>query len=252
MDITITGRHLEITPSLKEYVHKKTEKIKYYFEHIINVNVVLEVRKLLHIAELTVISDERNFFCEVKSNDMYESIDLIFDKIERQIRRNKEKFKNRKIKSISSNFTENSSDTQDENTLSITKIKEVSPKPMTEHEAILQLALNNHQFEIFNEEKEGMRESIALKTDNNLFTLIQQQNEGWLKRNVKLKDNHLIELEKNDISIFALSIFEAVDKLFDDASNNYLIFRDTENQTLNILYHRKNNSLGLLTSGGIL
>ncbi|MDH4129668.1 MAG: ribosome-associated translation inhibitor RaiA, partial [Spirochaetota bacterium] len=74
MEITITGRHLEVTPSLKEYVQKKTEKIKYYFEHIINVNVILEVRKLFHIAEVTVVSDERKFFCEVKSNDMYGSI----------------------------------------------------------------------------------------------------------------------------------------------------------------------------------
>lgn len=249
MNISITGRHLEVTPSLKEYVQKKIEKIKYYFEHIINVHVILEVRKLFHCAEVTISSDEKTFFCEVSSSDMYGSIDLLFDKIERQIRKNKNKLSNRKTKSIASNFA-NIPDHIEMNSLTITKVKEIAPKPMTEHEAILQLALNNHQFEIFNEEKKGERESIALKKTENLFSLIQQNGNKWLNREVKLVNGELVELNQDDFNIYSLPITNVISKLEEDRKKKYIIFRDSENQSLNILYLRKDQTLGLLTSGG--
>ncbi len=249
MNISITGRHLEVTPSLKEYVQKKVEKVKYFFEHIINVHVILEVKKLMHCAEVTILSDEKTFFCEVNSNDMYESIDLLFSKIERQIRRNKEKYSQRKAKSMASNF-KSPSDIKEQDSLVITKVKEVSPKPMTEHEAILQLSLNNHNFEIFNEEKDAMTESIALKKENNLYTLIQQNDEKWLKREIKLENDKIIEIDRSDYSIDDIQMSDAIDQIVNNDVNKYLIFHDPEINSLNILYYRKDQSLGLLTSGG--
>ena len=251
MNISITGRHLEVTPSLKEYVQKKVDKVNYYFEHIINVHVILEVKKLLHCAEVTVMSDEKTFFCEVSSQDMYGSIDLLFDKIERQIRRNKERFSQRKRKAISSNFTPESEEGQAEEAV-ITKTKEVSPKPMTEHEAILQLALNNHSFEIFNEDLEGGRESIALKQDRDNYSLIQQVDNKWIKRDVKLVNEELSEVNKAEYMVNSLAISDAVESLAGDNSLRYLIFHDPEFDNLNIIYKRKDQSIGLLTSGGIL
>ncbi len=251
MNISITGRHLEVTPSLKEYVQKKVEKVKYYFEHIINVHVILEVRKLMHCAEVTILSDEKTFFCEVSSNDMYESIDLLFGKIERQIRRNKEKYSQRKAKSLASNFT-SQSDVKEPESLVITKVKEVAPKPMTEHEAILQLALNNHNFEIFNEEKEAMIESIALKKENNIYALIQRNSGKWFKREIKLESDEIVEIEKSDYSIDYIQMSDAIGQIVNNHSDKYLIFHDPEVNSLNILYYRKDQSLGLLTSGGTL
>ena len=251
MNISITGRHLEVTPSLKEYVQKKVEKVNYYFEHIINVHVILEVKKLLHCAEVTVISDEKTFFCEVNSQDMYESIDLLFDKIERQIRRNKERFSQRKRKPMASNFSTGMEKLPEEEAV-ITKTKEVAPKPMTEHEAILQLALNNLSFEIFNEDHGGMRESIALKQDPDHYCLIQHKDNKWMKRDVKLENDVLNEMAHEEYSVNSLSISDAVDALTGDAAMRYLIFHDPEFKNLNIVYKRKDQSIGLLTSGGIL
>ncbi len=248
MNISITGRHLEVTPSLKEYVQKKVEKVKYYFEHIINVHVILEVRKLMHCAEVTILSDEKTFFCEVSSNDMYESIDLLFGKIERQIRRNKEKYSHRKAKSLASNFAPQTDNKESEN-LVITKVKEVAPKPMTEHEAILQLSLNNHNFEIFNEEKEAMIESIALKEDN-IYALIQRNSGKWFKRQIKLESDEMVEIDQSDYSIDYIQMSDAIGQI--KHSDKYLIFHDPEVNSLNILYYRKDQSLGLLTSGGTL
>jgi len=82
MRLDITGRHLDITPSIKEYIEKKTKKIKYFFTHIIDVHVYLLVKKTVHKAEVTLHSDEgKTFFCEATSEDMYGSIDILFDKL---------------------------------------------------------------------------------------------------------------------------------------------------------------------------
>lgn len=244
---------MEVTGSLKEYVEKKVEKVKYYFEHIMNVHVVLEVKKLMHCAEVTIISDERTFFCEVESEDMYESIDKLFDKMERQIRRYRERFSHKGRKSLAENISELESNTETISEIDnpITKVKEVAPKPMTEHEAILQLALNGHSFEIFNEEKENLKESIALKKEKNLFAIIQENSGKWHKRIVKLNNDELEELGKEDFEIYDVSIDEAISRIVDE-KRNYFIFHDPEIDCLNILYYRKNQSLGLLTSGGIV
>lgn len=262
MNISITGRHLDVTPSLKDYIQKKVEKVKYYFDHIINVHVILEVNKLTHLAEVTILSDEKTFFCEVSSADMYESIDKLFDKTERQIRRNKEKF-HQKRKSTG-NAVQDVNNTilsevkvKDDNhneEIVISKVKEVAPKPMTELEAILQLSMNNHSFEIFNEEKNGVMESIALKDNENHFSLIQKNNHHWTKRNLKLNENQeLIELSKCDFNIETYTISQAVNMLMaKEQEGQYIIFFDPEINSINVLYYRKNHTLGLLTSGGNL
>ncbi len=251
MNISITGRQLEVTPSLKEYIQKKVKKVKYYFEHIINVRVILEVKKTIHSAEVTIHSDEKTFYCEVRTADMYGSIDKLFDKVERQIRRYKEeRIKNRKTKSTVERFV-SSQETDEDDTLSISKVKEVAPKPKTEHEAILQLAMNNFNFEIFKEEKEGVKESIALKKDFNLYSLIQQNEDKWVEREVKLDNNEIIENTRNDYVINSLSIAQAAEELLQEQKNPYIIYHDSENSSLNVLYLRKNHTLGLLTSGGI-
>lgn len=253
MNISITGRHMEVTGSLKDYVQKKVEKVKYYFEHIMNVHVVLEVKKLMHCAEVTIISDERTFFCEVESEDMYESIDKLFDKMERQIRRYRERFTHKGRKSLSENISNVEAHAEDSGELinPITKVKEVAPKPMTEHEAILQLALNDHSFEIFNEEKDNVKESIALKKEKNLFALIQQNNGKWHKRLVKLNNDQLEEVGQEDFEINDVSVDDAI-SLIEEEKRKYFIFHDPDIDCLNILYWRKNQSLGLLTSGGIV
>ncbi len=248
MNISITGRHLDITPSLKQYIQKKVEKVKYYFEHIINVYLILEVNKLSHSAEVTIHSDEKTFFCEVISGDMYESVDKVFAKVERQIRRNKEKISDRKSKGISKSFGH--ANTIEESKINITKIKEISPKPKSRHEALLQLSLNNHKFDIFKEDSGIIKESIALKNENNCYSLIQQSNGQWIEHIIKLENNNIVEESTKEYNVEYITLAIAIDRLF---KNNlrYIIYHDSEYNSLNILYFRKNKTLGLLTSGGI-
>ena len=88
----ITGRHVEITPALREYAEKKLGKMEHHFNHITQVHIVLSVEKNEHKAEATVhASGHADFFAEAFEPNMYAAIDSLTDKLVRQITKHKEK-----------------------------------------------------------------------------------------------------------------------------------------------------------------
>lgn len=91
MQINLTGRHVEITPALKEYVDTKFAKLARHFEHITNVNVVLTVEKLKQIAEAKVNLSGAEVFAISDDENMYAAIDQLIDKLDRQVIKHKEK-----------------------------------------------------------------------------------------------------------------------------------------------------------------
>lgn len=91
-NIQITGRHLELTPAIQEYFKTKFERIERHFDHITNVHVVLTLEKTDHIAEATVHgSGGADIFAQTKAENLYASIDLLIDKLDRQVIKHKEK-----------------------------------------------------------------------------------------------------------------------------------------------------------------
>ncbi|WNO62181.1 ribosome hibernation-promoting factor, HPF/YfiA family [Rheinheimera sp. MMS21-TC3] len=91
MQINLTGRHVEITPALKEYVDTKFAKLARHFEHITNINVVLTVEKLKQIAEAKVNLSGAEVFAISDDENMYAAIDQLIDKLDRQVIKHKEK-----------------------------------------------------------------------------------------------------------------------------------------------------------------
>ncbi len=91
MQTTITGRHLDITPALRSYVHEKFERLQRHFDHISNSHVILSVEKERQKAEATVHVNRGNLFAEVEHEDMYAAIDMLIDKLDRQLKKHKEK-----------------------------------------------------------------------------------------------------------------------------------------------------------------
>ncbi|WP_444995049.1 ribosome hibernation promoting factor [Aliikangiella sp. IMCC44359] len=91
MQINLTGHHLDITDSLKNYVHEKFEKIERHFDHINNVHVILQVEKLRQIAEAKLNVNGGEIFANSESEDMYAAIDTLVDKLDRQVIKHKEK-----------------------------------------------------------------------------------------------------------------------------------------------------------------
>lgn len=92
MNLHLTGHHLEITPALREYVHSKLERITNHFDHVIDVKVTLTVEKLVQKAEATIHVPGNDLHAECSNDDMYSAIDLLADKLDRQVLKVKEKF----------------------------------------------------------------------------------------------------------------------------------------------------------------
>ncbi len=91
MQLNITGHHVDLTDSLKEYVSTKLEKLERHFDHISNVQVTLSVQKLRQIAEATLHISGADIHATAEQEDMYAAIDQLVDKLDRQILKHKEK-----------------------------------------------------------------------------------------------------------------------------------------------------------------
>jgi putative sigma-54 modulation protein len=92
MNLQLTGHHVEITPSIREYVISKLDRINRHFEQVIDVNVIMSVQKLDQMIEATVHLSGKDIHVECHDADMYAAIDGLVDKLDRQIIRHKEKF----------------------------------------------------------------------------------------------------------------------------------------------------------------
>lgn len=91
MQLNLTGHHLDITPALRDYVNDKMERVERHFDNVTNVHVILSVEKLRQKAEATVHLAGNDIFADAEDEDMYAAIDALIDKLDRQVRKHKEK-----------------------------------------------------------------------------------------------------------------------------------------------------------------
>jgi putative sigma-54 modulation protein len=91
MQLSVTGHHVEITAALRSYVEKKCARIVRHFDHVIDTHFVLTVEKLLHKAEATLRVRGETIHALASEGDMYAAIDSLADKLERRLRKHKEK-----------------------------------------------------------------------------------------------------------------------------------------------------------------
>jgi len=93
MNLTVTGHHLDITDSLRHYVTSKMDRIERHSDDVIDIHVVLTVEKQRQMAEATVNVKGAKLFADTSEEDMYAAIDLLTDKLDRQLIKHKEKVK---------------------------------------------------------------------------------------------------------------------------------------------------------------
>lgn len=91
MSLTITGRHLEVTPAIREYVHTKTARILRHFDQVVDTQVVLSIEPLKHTAEITMRLRGKDLYCQASDDNLYAAIDLLVDKVDRQVIKYKSK-----------------------------------------------------------------------------------------------------------------------------------------------------------------
>ncbi len=166
MELNIRGDKLVVTKAIKDYVTEKMSKLDKYFEEAskIKASILIKVKNDEQIIEVTVPTSKFTLRAEEKHNDLYAAIDLVTDKLERQIRKNKTRLNN-KFKNIIQ-FDINTDTEVEEDTLNIIKRKNITTKPMDEEEAILQMELLNHDFFVFKNIDEECVSVIYKRKDN--------------------------------------------------------------------------------------
>lgn len=92
MNLHLTGRHLEITPAIRDYVLGKIARINRHFDHVIDVTVVMTVEKLDQRVEANVHLAGKDIHVQAHGGDMYAAIDELADMLDRQVLRHKERF----------------------------------------------------------------------------------------------------------------------------------------------------------------
>lgn len=174
MRYTITGRNIEVTPGLREAVEDKLGKLEKYFTPDTEVIVALSVQKERQKIEVTIPMKGNLIRAEETSNDMYVTIDLVEEIIERQIKKYKNKLVDKKqsAQSFSELFINEEVAGDDE--IKIVKTKKFAIKPMDAEEACLQMEMLGHNFFVFLD-AETEQVNVVYKRKNGSYGLIEPE-----------------------------------------------------------------------------
>lgn len=171
MQLTVTGRHFEITDPLRQHIDGKMSKLSRYIDNVTDVHVVLSVEKHRHTAEVTFQANGATIRGMEEQHDMYVAFDTVMEKIERQLKKLKEKG-TRKGRAGSKEIVqaENEDDGEDSegelHTPQIIRSPKMAAKPMSVDEAAMQLGVTQNEFLVF------------LNSDTNLMNVLYVRRDG--------------------------------------------------------------------------
>ncbi len=151
MQLTISAKNTELTDALKRYVEKKIGRLERKIDNIISVDVMLSVEKYRHIANVKMNVAGETIIAEESSKDMYSSIDLVYEVLEKQIEKLKDKMRSKKRSSQEEMYVPRESEAREPRIIE----EEFIPKPLTLEEAIMKLEDDDKHFVVFNSAENG-------------------------------------------------------------------------------------------------
>jgi len=172
MEITVTFRHIDASESLKAYAEEKVSKMDKYFDFPVEAHIVLAVEKFRRSADVTLNVNGTLIKGVVETEDMYSAIDQVMDKIEKQVKRNRDKMRDRRAEVRKNETALGRSETEDvaeaggeEPRIEVEKIV---AKPMDAEEAAMQLNLSQQDFMVFRNSRSREINVIYRRKDGNL------------------------------------------------------------------------------------
>ena len=174
MRFTIIGRNIEVTEGLRSAVEEKLGKLDKYFNTEVEANVTLSVEKERQKIEVTIPVKGNIIRSEETSSDMYDSIDLVEEVIERQLKKYKNKLTQNK--QSGGGFTQDYIDNEyeEEPEVKIIRSKRFGIKPMDPEEACIQMELLGHDFYVFSNAQTG-EVNVVYKRKGNTYGLIEPE-----------------------------------------------------------------------------
>ena len=175
MNFIISGKNIDVTPGLKSCIEQKLGKLERYFTPETEIIVTLSVEKERQKIEVTIPVKGHIIRSEQSSNDMYVSIDLVEEVIERQLRKYKNKLvaRNQEGSNFKQEFFESEDTSSEDDEIKIIRTKRFGIKPMFPEDACIQMDLLGHDFYVFfNAETEEV--NVVYKRKNGTFGLIRE------------------------------------------------------------------------------
>ncbi|TAK01094.1 MAG: ribosome-associated translation inhibitor RaiA [Candidatus Manganitrophaceae bacterium] len=170
MEVVITGRQMEVTPALKEFIEGRARKIEKYSSKTTQIAFTLKVEKYRHIAEVLVWANGFLLQAEEETDEMYASVDQAMNKIERQFKKYKEKLSNHRVRH--EEISEAPEPEVDQSIPRVKKRKVFPVKPMRVEEAVLQMELLGKDFFLFGNHQ-NQRLNVLYKRKDGTLGLIE-------------------------------------------------------------------------------
>ena len=172
MQTSVTFKNLDPSETLKSYAKDKLDKLDRFLDNPAEANVVLSVEKFRHIAEINITGDRLNINGKEETNDMYSAIDMVMDKLEKQIKKSKQKIRERRTERRSAAKDVMDTGISDEEAEGEIIVKTIEYKPMDAEEAVLQLDLADDNFIVFTNSRTDRINVVYRRNDGN-YGLIQ-------------------------------------------------------------------------------
>jgi ribosome hibernation promoting factor len=174
MQTSVTFKNLDSSDHLKSYVADKLDRLDKYLDNPAEANVVLTVEKFRHTAEINIAGDRLSINGKEETNDMYSAIDMVLDKLEKQIKKNKQKIRERRTSSKNRNrsMLQEEGILPEDDTERQIKVMNIEYKPMDIDEAVLQMDLIEDNFLVFTNAKSDQINVLYRRRDGH-FGLIQ-------------------------------------------------------------------------------
>jgi putative sigma-54 modulation protein len=173
MQTSVTFKNIDPSNHLKSYVCDKLDRFDKYLYNPAEASVVLAVEKFRHIAEINIIGDRLNIIGKEETEDMYSAIDMVLDKLEKQIKKNKQKNRDRRPgKGKPKSGGPERLTLPDDDSEKRVMVKNIDYKPMDVDEAIMQMDLMNGNFLVFTNSRSDQVNVLYRRNDGN-YGLIQ-------------------------------------------------------------------------------
>jgi putative sigma-54 modulation protein len=174
MQTSVTFKNIDPSENLKAYVGEKLDRFDKYLYNPAEANVVLSVEKFRHMAEINIIGDKLNIYGKEVTDDMYSAIDIALDKLEKQIKKNKQKIRKHRggqkpnTKENIGAYSQVGEDDASQHIL----VKNIEYKPMDVEEAVMQMNLVSDNFLVFTDARTNQVNVLYRRKDGN-YGLIQ-------------------------------------------------------------------------------
>ena len=253
MHQNIIGKNVRITKNVKEHIANKMQNIKIHADRIIDANIICEHMHGEYTVQGTIAFGKKVFHDKEKEKDLYVAIDAMFQKIEREIRKSKERNIDRSQRAVVDKSIP--TDDDDENTYSINSVG-IYEKPLDELDAVLHFNADKKPYMAYLPIKQGedlysikigKYPVFLFKGDDNKVLEIYHNDEYWNIDEVSVTSDNNIDASKSETYLIKeYNVSEAVNYLTDNPDKKFVVYISSITEQAEAVYKESNNSFVLI------